>query len=81
MERDYPVGHPAAGDYKGEPYRPPSDDLLLDYPPSHPAHHGKNVSDVDTPYGMRAVQMRSVQSLTDLASQGALPPLFAPGRK
>lgn len=35
-ERDYPVGHPAASDYKGEHYTPPPPPLGRDYPVGHP---------------------------------------------
>lgn len=35
-ERDYPVGHPAASDYAGEPYTPPPPPLGRDYPVGHP---------------------------------------------
>lgn len=36
VERDYPVGHPAASDYNGEPYTPPPPPLGRDYPVGHP---------------------------------------------
>ena len=36
VERDYPIGHPAASDYNGEPYNPPPPPLARDYPPGHP---------------------------------------------
>jgi hypothetical protein len=53
-ERDYPVGHPSASDYKGEHYVPPRAPFSEDFPPDHPARAGKNISALDTPDGMRA---------------------------
>jgi len=35
-ERDYPIDHPAAIDYNGDPYSPPPPPLSRDYPPGHP---------------------------------------------
>jgi hypothetical protein len=80
-ERDYPEGHPAASDYKGTPYVDRFASYQYDFPEGHPARAGKNVSHVDTPDGMREVQMKTVTPLKDLAKQGSLPPMFAPGRK
>lgn len=54
MERDYPIGHPAASDYKGERYVPPRAPFAEDFPPDHPARAGKNITALDTPDGMRA---------------------------
>lgn len=53
-ERDYPVGHPAASDYKGEKYTPPRAPFADDFSVDHPAYQGKNISAIDTPDGMRA---------------------------
>lgn len=75
-ELAYPVGHPAHPDYRGEPYTPPGVLVYADFPPGHPARDGKNVTDLDTPDGMRAAQMRQTNQLQTLASEGALPPLF-----
>ena len=54
MERDYPVGHPAASDYKGEKYTPPRAPFTDDFAANHPAHLGRNIKPLDTPDGMRA---------------------------
>jgi hypothetical protein len=53
-ERDYPIGHPAASDYKGEKYRPPRAPFADDYNIDHPAYQGRNTHAIDTPDGMRA---------------------------
>lgn len=53
MERDYPVGHPAASDYSGEPYTPPDAPWSSDFPANHPARGGKNTSEADSPDGAR----------------------------
>jgi hypothetical protein len=53
-ERDYPVGHPAASDYKGERYIPPRAPFADDFNYDHPARGGKNSSAIDTPDGYRA---------------------------
>lgn len=58
MERDYPVGHPAASDYKGERYVPPRAPFSEDFAPGHPARGGKNISVLDTPDGKRAQTIR-----------------------
>lgn len=60
-ERDYPVGHPAAGDYKGEHYTPPRAPFSEDFPPGHPARAGKNIAALDTPDGMRAQTVQAWQ--------------------
>lgn len=54
MERDYPLGHPAASDYKGEPYTPPIAPHAEDYPHGHPARGGANSHSSSTPDGMHA---------------------------
>ena len=56
-ERDYPKGHPASADYAGEKYVPPRAPWSEDFPPGHPARGGANVSDSDTPDGLRAQQL------------------------
>ena len=53
-ERDFPVGHPAAADYKGEKYTPETAPYGSDFPRNHPARGGRNTSALDTPDGMRA---------------------------
>jgi hypothetical protein len=80
-ERDYPVGHPAASDYKGTPFVDKFASYAYDFPEGHPARGGKNVSVLDTPDGAREATVHRVNNLTTLAEEGALPPLFAPGRK
>jgi hypothetical protein len=35
-ERDWPHGHPKAGDYKGEKYTPPDPPFARDWPKDHP---------------------------------------------
>jgi len=78
-ERDYPVGHPAASDYKGEPFVDRFASYAFDFPEGSPARGGKNCSVLDTPDGVRAAQLRQENRLQDLAQQGSLPPVFAPG--
>lgn len=75
MERDFPVGHPAASDYKGEPYTPPSAPFGEDFPRGHPARGGANVGTLDSPDGMRAAANARAQDLQELAAVGSLPPL------
>jgi hypothetical protein len=62
MERDYPVGHPAASDYKGEPYTPPRAPYAEDFPPGHPARGGKNASRLDTPDGTHDATVKEWQA-------------------
>lgn len=81
MERDYPIGHPAASDYQGQPYVDRFASYAFDFPEGSPARGGKNCSDLDSPDGVRAAQLRQVNKLQDLAQQGSLPPVFAPGSK
>lgn len=78
MERDFPVGHPAACDYIGEPYTPPRAPFGEDFAPGHPARSGKNIGALDTPDGMRAAHLADSQDLQELAMVGSLPPLFDP---
>lgn len=75
-ERDYPVGHPAAGDYKGEAYADKFASYAYDFPEDHPARGGKNIADTDTPDGMRESQAKQTNRFVDLASVGSLPKLF-----
>lgn len=77
-ERAYPVGHPAASDYNGEPYIDPHAVFAHDYPASHPARGGKNCAKTDSPDGVRAVANGYSQDLADLAAMGSLPPLLDP---
>jgi len=42
-ERDWPTGHPAAPDYKGEAFTPPPPPFASDWPEGHPARGGANV--------------------------------------
>lgn len=79
-ERDYPVGHPAASDYKGEPYVDLFASYAFDFPEGHGARGGKNRGDLDTPDGVRESHLKQVTPLVDLATSGSLPPVFAPGR-
>jgi hypothetical protein len=44
--------------------------------PSGSARGGANVSELDTPDGMRAAQLKQESRLQDLAKSGSLPPLF-----
>jgi len=74
-ERDYPVGHPAAADYKGEPYTPPRSPYTRDFDEGHPAFGGKNIAATDTPDGMRAAANKFQNNLQELAAIGSLPPL------
>lgn len=75
-ERDYPVGHPAAPDYKGQPYRPNRAPFEEDFPVGHPARNGGNVSDLDRPDGQRAAHLKQSQNLQVLAMIGSLPRLI-----
>jgi hypothetical protein len=76
VELAYPVGHPAHPDYKGEPYTPPGAPFYEDFREGHPARGGANVSEIDTPDGMRAAQLKQENRLQDLAKSGSLPPLY-----
>jgi len=42
-ERDWPTGHPAASDYRGESYTPPDPPFAVDWPKGHPCRDGANV--------------------------------------
>lgn len=66
MERDYPVGHPAASDYKGEPYTPPRAPHAEDFAPDSAARGGRNIGKLDTPDGSHA---RTVQESKDNAAR------------
>lgn len=79
MERDFPIGHPAASDYKGEAYKDPFASYMYDFPEGHPARAGKNRSELDTPDGVREAHLRQTTPLADLAKQGSLPPMFRAG--
>lgn len=68
-ERDYPEGHPAASDYKGQRYIPPRAPFGEDFNPDHPARGGKNTSTADTPDGMRA---KTVEDWKDNAKRMAV---------
>lgn len=81
MERDFPLGHPAAADYKGEAYVDRFASYHYDFPEGHPARGGKNVSALDTPDGARDAHQRQTNSLQTLAQEQALPPVFAPGAR
>jgi len=52
-ERDYPVGHPAACDYAGEPYTPQRAPWSYDFAEDHPARAGKNIDAASSPDGLR----------------------------
>lgn len=78
MERDYPIGHPSASDYKGELFIPQSVALTMDYDKSHPAHAGSNTTVLDTPDGMRDAHNVRSADLQELAMVGSLPPLTDP---
>lgn len=77
-ERDYPVGHPAAPDYNGEPYFPNTAPFGEDFPKGHPARGGVNIPANCTPDGMRAAFNKQSQNLQALAAMGSLPPLRDP---
>lgn len=76
MERDFPVGHPAASDYNGELYTPPLAPYSEDFSEGHPAREGKNISPLDTADGFRAALLQQRTDLVELASVGSLPPLI-----
>jgi hypothetical protein len=78
MERDYPIGHPAASDFRGENYVPPISPYALDYDPAHPAHAGRNSDEKSTPDGMRAAHNEQRTDIGELAMVGSLPPLVDP---
>ena len=61
-ERDYPLGHPAASDYKGEKYIPPRAPFAEDFGPDHPARLGRNINDLDSPDGARNRTVREWQA-------------------
>ena len=73
-ERDFPVGHPAASDYKGEKYTPPKAPFSEDFNEGHPARDGKNTTELDTPDGLRAAVNERKQDMSELRAIGALPP-------
>lgn len=81
MERDFPIGHPAACDFDPSTYTPPENKYYVDFVKGHPARGGSNVKAIDTPDGMREAQLHQVNNLQDLAAQGSLPPVFAPGKR
>jgi hypothetical protein len=64
-ERDYPQGHPAASDYKGEKYTPPRAPFAEDFGPDHPARLGKNIGVLDTPDGSHDRTVREWQANAD----------------
>jgi len=78
MERDFPVGHPAASDYSGQPYFPNLAPFGEDFPKGHPARGGLNVDANSTPDGQRAAFDKQSQDLQALAAMGSLPPLRDP---
>ncbi|SRR5579871_752462 len=78
MERDYPIGHPAASDYAGEPYNPPRAPYGEDFAEDHPARGGKNIAVLDTPDGLRTALAHQQQDLVELAAVGSLPALYDP---
>lgn len=49
-ERDYPIGHPKAVDYDGEPYTPPPPPLGRDWPVGHPkaADSPQSIAEAET---------------------------------
>lgn len=67
-ERDYPEGHPAASDYKGQKYTPKRAPWSEDFPPDHPARGGKNAHANDSPDGRRAEQLEHER---DVAGSGS----------
>jgi hypothetical protein len=71
-ERDFPVGHPAAGDYAGEAYNPPQAPHSEDFPEGHPARGGKNCSELDTPDGIRAAANKAQRAIADLLDRQPL---------
>src|SRR5216683_3835128 len=72
-ERDFPMGHPAASDYKGEAYTPPRAPWEHDYAADNPARAGANTSPLDSPDGMREAIKQRIQDLDELRAIGALP--------
>jgi hypothetical protein len=80
MERDYPIGHPAACDFNAATYTAPESPYYVDYPQGHPARNGKNVTPLSTQDGMREAQLKQTNQLQDLAKQGCLPPLLDPAK-
>jgi len=80
-ERDYPIGHPAASDYKGQAYKPGFDAMAHDYRENHPARGGANVTALDSPDGKRAALNTRIADLHELAAVGSLPALIDPTTK
>ena len=60
-ERDYPEGHPASADYKGQKYAPPRAPWTDDFAADHPARGGKNLKANDSPDGLRAEYLEREQ--------------------
>jgi hypothetical protein len=70
MERDYPKGHPAAVDYKGEKYTGPRAPWQDDFAEGHPARAGANTGVLDTPDGQREAALDTQLDLADLQESG-----------
>lgn len=58
-ERDFPIGHPKAPDYKGERYTPPRAPYAQDFEQGNPARGGANTNPSDTPDGLHALQLKA----------------------
>jgi hypothetical protein len=73
LERDFPVGHPAAGDYAGQHYDAPRAPYGEDFRKGHPARDGGNTKATDTPDGMRVAIQCQQQDVNELVAIGAIP--------
>jgi hypothetical protein len=74
MERDFPKGHPAAVDYKGEKYSGPRAPWQDDFAEGHPARGGANTGELDTPDGQREAALDTQLDLADLQESGPTTP-------
>lgn len=72
-ERDYPKNHPAAADYDGSPYMPPTAPFSTDYPADHPARGGKNITARDTCDGVRAFVLEQHAANAAITAKSAEP--------
>ena len=78
MERDYPIGHPAAADYNGAPYHPTTAPFGEVYPPEHLARGGKNIDALSSPDGMHARTVQEWQDNADRTARTVQPASDAP---
>lgn len=74
MERDFPIGHPAAVDYNGAKYTGPRAPWQDDFPADSPCRGGANTNATDTPDGMRAAHQAVQDAQAEAVTAGPLEP-------